>query len=206
MWIMERLTFWRFLPEPKLAATERATMRNLPLLFAASVLLAACGGGGDADRNDSASPAANQGGGVAGTVGGARAIAASDSLTGLYEAKSGGLPSQLCIVERGAGATRFGLNIWGANMHACSGAGTVTRDGNRLSLTMAGDRSCTLSATIEGDAVRISDNIPEGCSYYCGQNVAMAGVRLARSGNTQADAMKARDVVDEPLCDAPGEG
>jgi hypothetical protein len=31
----------------------------------------------------------------------------------------------------------------------------------------------------------------------------MTGVSLARTGTTEADALKARDVVDEPLCDAP---
>jgi hypothetical protein len=178
-------------------------MRILPLLLAASALLAAaCGGGGEGNQSAAA------GGGTGGSGGKAASapIAATDALTGLYELKSGGLPSQLCIVDRGGGAARFGLNVWGPNMHACSGAGTVARQGNGLTLTMAGDRSCTLDATIEGNAIRIGAKVPEGCAYYCGKNVELAGVSLARTGNTEADALKARDVVDEPLCEAPAKG
>jgi hypothetical protein len=199
MWIMERLALWRFLPEPTLAATERTAMTRFPLLLAA-LLTAACGGGGEESANQAA-PGAGGGGSSP-----ARPIAASDSLTGLYELKSGGLPSQLCIIQRGGGTARFGLNIWGANMHACSGAGTVERKGSKLTLVMAGDRSCTVDATIEGNAIRLSGKMPEGCAYYCGKNVAMTGISLARSGNTEADALKARDVVDEPLCDGPDKG
>jgi len=175
-------------------------MKKFPLLFAA-LLVTACGGGGEDSANQTAAARAASGGSSP-----ARPIAASDSLTGLYELKSGGLPSQLCVIQRGGGAARFGLNIWGANMHACSGAGTVERKGSKLTLVMAGDRSCTVDATIEGDAIRLSGKMPEGCAYYCGKNVAMTGISLARSGNTEADALKARDVVDEPLCDASTKG
>jgi hypothetical protein len=183
------------------AATERIVMKKFPLLVAA-LLVTACGGGGE-DKGNQASPSAQGSGGGADP---AKPIGASDSLTGLYELKSGGLPSQLCIIQRGGGAARFGLNIWGANMHACSGAGTVERKGSKLTLVMAGDRSCTVDAAIEGNAIRLAGKVPEGCAYYCGKNVAMTGISLARSGNTEADALKARDVVDEPLCDAPAKG
>jgi hypothetical protein len=172
-----------------------------PLLLAATILLAACGSGGDGEGNKAA-PAKSAGGGGQATG----PIGAGDSLTGLYETKEGGLSSQLCIVERGAGAARFGLNIWGGNMHSCSGAGTAAREGQKLTLTMDGDRTCAVAATIQGNAIRLPDSVPEGCSYYCGARAKMTGVSLARTGNTEADALKARDVVDEPLCDAPKPG
>jgi hypothetical protein len=168
-------------------------------LLAAAALLSACGGGETDAGNRSAT--ADGKAGSSGTRSATAPIAASGPLTGLYEAKSGGLSSQLCIVEGGKGAARFGLNIWGGNMHSCSGAGTVTRSAGGLTFTMAGDRSCTVDARIEGNAIRLADKVPEGCSYYCGKNARMTGVSLTRTGTSEADAMKARDVVDEPLCD-----
>jgi hypothetical protein len=201
MWIMERLGSWGFLPEPALAATGRTMMRMKPLLLAATFLLSACGGGGEGDGNKASSAkAASSGSSPTGPIG------AGDSLTGLYEAKSGGLSSQLCIVQRGGGEARFGMNLWGGNMHSCSGAGTAVRAGQQLTLTMAGDRACTITARIDGNAIRLPDSVPEGCSYYCGKNAKMTGVSLARTGTTETDALKARDVVDEPLCDAAKAG
>jgi hypothetical protein len=181
-------------------------IKTLPL-FAAAFLLTACGGEGGEDGN--ASVPAN--GGKAGKSSAARLaaaapIAASGPLTGLYESKSGGLSSQLCVVDRGKGAARFGLNIWGGNMHSCSGAGTVARKGSGLTLTMAGDRSCVVEARIEGNAIKLPDKVPEGCSYYCGARAQMTGVTLTRTGSSEADALKARDMVDEALCDASAKG
>jgi hypothetical protein len=187
-------------------------MRTKPLLLAATFLLAACAGGGEGEGNEAASTKAGSGksapGGAAGSGAAAagRPIAAGDSLTGLYERKDGGLSSQLCIVQRGGGEARFGLNLWGGNMHSCSGAGTAVRSGQQLTLTMAGDRACVITARIQGNAIRLPERVPEGCSYYCGARARMTGVSLARTGTTEADALKARDVVDEPLCDASNAG
>ena len=172
--------------------------KTLPLL-AGLLLLTACGGGGE-DGNQAKAEGKSGGGGAAKA---SAAIGASETLTGLYESKSGGLSSQLCILDRGEKGARFGLNLWGANMHSCSGAGTVTREGAKVTLTMSGDRSCTVEAKIEGNAIRLPDKVPEGCSYYCGARAQMTGISLARTGSTEADALKARDLVDEPLCDAP---
>ena len=174
--------------------------KTLPL-FAALALLTACGGGGG-DGNNQTAAAGGGGSPGGGSAAGTAPIAASGPLTGLYETKSGGLSSQLCIVDRGQSGARFGLNLWGGNMHSCSGAGTAVRKGSSLTLTMAGDRSCTVEARIEGNAIRLPDKVPEGCSYYCGAQAKMTGVVLTRTGSSEADALKARDVVDEPLCDA----
>jgi hypothetical protein len=183
-------------------------LKTLPL-FAALALLTACGGGEGNSQGEASNGGGVQGAGKAGGSGnggraasGAGAIPASGPLTGLYESKSGGLSSQLCIVDRGEGAARFGLNIWGGNMHSCSGAGTVARKGGGLTLTMAGDRSCVIEARIDGDAIRLPAKVPEGCTYYCGARAQLTGISLTRTGKTEADALKARDVVDEPLCDA----
>jgi hypothetical protein len=182
-------------------------MRIKPLLLAATFLLAACGSGGEGEGNNTASAKGGSGGSAgSGAATASRPIVAGDSLTGLYEKKDGGLSSQLCIVQRGGGEARFGLNLWGGNMHSCSGAGTAVRAGQQLTLTMAGDRACVITARIQGNAIRLPDSVPEGCSYYCGARARMTGVSLARTGTSEADALKARDVVDEPLCDASKAG
>lgn len=149
------------------------------------MLVAGCGAGAD-QASDSADGAAASGVETAG-------------LTGLYE--SGGTkPSQLCIVDRGTGNAAFGIVVWGANLHSCSGAGSAVREGNRLTLAMAGDRSCTLEATIADGKVTLPATVPEGCSYYCGAEARLGGAAFTKKGSTLEDAMKAVDLVGEPLC------
>ena len=124
-------------------------------------------------------------------------------LTGLYEGGSGAQKDQLCIVDKGGGNAQFGLIVWGTNMHSCAGAGTVVRNGDRLTLKMAGDSACTIDATMEGGTIRLPASVPAGCSYYCGAEASMAAT-FARSGSTVADAKKAKDLAGDPLCDVSG--
>lgn len=161
-------------------------------LFIPLFLLAGCGAAGDPpDANSSVSAA----------KGGAPAAAVQTAgLTGLYEGGSGQTRNQMCILDRGAGDSRFGLVVWGANMHSCSGSGSVTRQGDRLRLSMAGDSTCTLDARIEGGTVTLPASTPAGCSYYCGARASLTNASFRRTGNTAADAMKARDLVGDPLC------
>ncbi|HWH18704.1 MAG TPA: hypothetical protein VNT77_10290 [Allosphingosinicella sp.] len=151
----------------------------------ALVLVAGCGAGAD-QANNAADDA----------VGSAVATA---GLTGLYEGGSV-RPNQLCIIDEGTGNASFGLVVWGANMHSCSGAGQAVRDGNRLTLTMTGDESCAIEASIEGGKVTLPATLPQGCAYYCGAQARMTGASFTRKGVTAEDAMKATDLVGEPLC------
>lgn len=155
-------------------------------LMMALVLVAGCGAGGD-QANNAADDA------VADAVG-------TSGLTGLYEGGTANRPNQLCVIDRGAGNASFGLVVWGANMHSCSGSGQVTRDGSRLTLAMAGDESCRIEATIDGGTVTLPSALPEGCAYYCGAQAQMAGAAFTKKGGTAEDAMKAVDLVGEPLC------
>ncbi|HEY0625616.1 MAG TPA: hypothetical protein VGD10_02675 [Allosphingosinicella sp.] len=147
----------------------------------ALVLVTGCGAGGD-QANQSAGSAAQTAG-----------------LTGLYEGGSP-RPNQLCVIDRGAGNASFGLVVWGANMHSCSGAGSVGQAGNKLTLTMAGDQSCTIEANISGGNVTLPATVPEGCAYYCGAQAKLGGATFEKKGATAEDAMKAVDLVGEPLC------
>ena len=106
----------------------------------------------------------------------------------------------MCVVKADNGDQRFGLVVWGSNMHSCSGSGTARREGDVLKLSMAGDSACTIRATISGTSVKMPADLPAGCSYYCGAQAKLGGVELRQVGTTKVDAMKARDLVGEPLC------
>lgn len=176
-------------------------MRNLPTLLAFA-LLAGCGGAGG---NESGNASGAAGGGGAQAAGGSAApqtAVETAGLTGLYEGGAGPRKSQLCVIDKGTGDARFGINVWGENMHSCAGAGTAVRSGERLTLTMAGDSTCKIEATMRGGVVTLPATLPEGCGYYCGKQARFSGASLARTGTTAADAMKARDVADDPLCES----
>jgi hypothetical protein len=164
----------------------------LPLLL----LVAGCGRG-DQPADDRA---AAEGRVAAPAAGAPAAAAASASLTGLYEGGAGAQKNQLCIVEKGKEA-RFGLLVWGANLHSCSGAGQAVREGERLSLRMTGDETCTIAATMKDGVVSLPQTLPTGCAYYCGARASLAGARFTRTSATEADAHKATDIAGDPLCD-----
>jgi hypothetical protein len=174
-------------------------MRSLviPLL-----VLAACKGGEEPGENGAAPAEQADGAGASGSSNRnkAAALAADTGLTGLYEGGGGARPNQLCMVGKSGGEAEFGLIIMGAGGNNCSGAGTAVRSGERLTLTMAGDRSCAIEARFSGGTVTLPASVPEGCAYYCAAGARLAGTRFERKGATRADAMKAKDFADDPLC------
>lgn len=155
----------------------------------ALVLVAGCGAGGD------------QAGNGTGAADGVPASAVQTSnLTGLYEGGAPLQPNQICVIDKGTGNAAFGLVVWGENLHSCSGSGEVIREGDTLRLSMAGDESCTIEGKISGGNVTLPQAVPEGCSYYCGARARLAGATFTKKGGTAEDAMKAKDLVGEPLC------
>jgi hypothetical protein len=123
----------------------------------------------------------------------------ADSLIGLWQAGQGARPDQLCVVRRGD-TPQFGLVVWGANLRSCSGAGTLVRKGDRVTLTMTGDSACAIDARVEGGRIVMPDHVPPGCAYYCGAGAKLEGAALSRVGSTAADAAKAKDLAGDPLC------
>jgi hypothetical protein len=186
---MERLAPSGFLP-------ETIMKKIFPFLL---LLLAACGRDSAPDGNqatpDSRGPAASKPG-----SGSSSPAEAQARLTGLYEGGSGAQKNQMCIVEKG-GRAEFGLLVWGGNMHSCSGAGRAVRKGERLTLTMTGDETCTIDATYRDGTVTLPATLPLGCAYYCGARASLAGARFTRSGSSQSDVKKATDIAGDPLCD-----
>lgn len=159
----------------------------------ALVLVAGCGAGAD-QGNDSAD------GGVA-----ADAVQTA-GLTGLYEGGAPLRPNQMCVIDRGTGSASFGLVVWGEDMNSCAGSGEAVRQGDTLRLTMAGDESCAIEARMEGGTVTLPQALPQGCAYYCGAEATLGGASFARKGGSVEDAMKAKDLVGEPLCSGASAG
>jgi hypothetical protein len=166
----------------------RNGLRQLGLLL---VLLPAACGRGDASNGTVA-------------TGGAQAPAGpvqTDTLTGLYESGSGPRRNQLCMIARDGGNTGFGFVAWSSGDPSCSASGVAQRDGNRLRLLLDGDQSCALEARIDGGRVTFPTNVPEACQrYYCGPGAQMAGVQFDKVGGGEADALRATDLVGDPLC------
>jgi hypothetical protein len=160
------------------------------------LLLAACDrSDAPADRGNAAAPAA-----AARPAAGPAAPAPDARLTGLYEGGAGEQKNQMCIVEKG-GEAQFGLLVWGGNLHSCSGAGRAVRSGDRLSLSMTGDETCTIEASLKDGTITLPATLPAGCAYYCGARASLANATFTRAGTTQADARKATDIAGDPLCD-----
>jgi len=122
------------------------------------------------------------------------------SLTGLWEGGQPATPNQLCMVETAPGTARFGLVVWGGNLHSCSGEGDARRLGGRLLLTMAGDSKCEIVATISDSAIAFPTSVPDGCAYYCGARATLTGARFAARGSGPDSARKAIDLAGDPLC------
>jgi hypothetical protein len=161
-------------------------------LLAALLVLPACDRGDPIARNQAESgPPAGK------TAAKTAAPAASARLAGLYEGGTGAQKNQMCIVEKG-GEARFGLLVWGGNLHSCSGAGKALRTGDRLTLTMTGDETCTIDASFRDGIVTLPDKLPLGCAYYCGAHASFAGARFSRAGD---DVKQATDIAGDPLCD-----
>ena len=164
----------------------------------ALALVAGCGAS-DRREGNGATPADKAVSPGREAAGAAASAVATAGLTGLYEAGAGAGKSQLCILDKGPGNAQFGIKVAGANMLACQGAGSAVRAGDRLTLKMSGDQACTVEGTIAGGTVTLARS--EGsCDYYCGGATRFDGVALARTGASAADALKAKDVVGEPLC------
>ena len=164
-------------------------------LLIALLILGGCSGGEGQDDGNAVAPADGSKTAEAPTRPGE-----ISTLMGLYEGDGAPRANQLCIVENAGEAPRFGLVVWGANLHSCSGSGTAEREGDRLRLKMAGDETCTIDARISGAGIVLPDSVPDGCAYYCGAEARLTGARFDQVGTGRGDAAKAKDLVGDPLC------
>jgi hypothetical protein len=171
-------------------------MRPILLCLA---LLGGCGAVGDRSPRDRA--AGNESAAADAEAGeeAAESAVQTATLTGRYEGGTGAERSQLCIIDRGTGNSRFGL-VLRTGAGTCSGAGRALRQDRRLTLDMAGDQACRIDATIDGRRVAFPAGDPAGCAYYCAPGAALTNATFDKVGGSAEDAMQARDLVGDPLC------
>jgi hypothetical protein len=155
------------------------------------LLAAGCGGAGDRSAGEGVEPAEVSGNAVSPVQ--------IETLTGLYEGGAAPAASQLCILEGQGGQARFGLVARTAR-GSCSGAGDAVRGPGRLTLVMSGDSACRIEAGVDDLRVVFPPTVQAGCAYYCAPGATMAGAVLDKTGGTRDDAMRARDLVGDPLC------
>lgn len=126
------------------------------------------------------------------------------TLTGLYESGAAGSRSQMCMIDRQTGDTRFGIVLRGPANESCSGSGSAVRQGDVLRLTMAGDEACTIEARIADGRISFPAGTAPGCAYYCSRGARFAGASFDKTGGTAQDAMRAEDLVGDRLCAGTG--
>lgn len=122
-------------------------------------------------------------------------------LTGHYELV--GQPERrgrMCITPAASGTHPFGIVTETSDGGSCGGAGEAVRVADILRLTMAGDEDCLIEARIEGRQVTLPSSLPQGCAYYCSPDSTLAGTVFEKTGGTEDDAMRAKDLAGDPLC------
>lgn len=155
------------------------------VVVALGLLLVGCGrgeGGDDARGN---------------TAAGVSQTAAAEGLAGLYEgAGEGARRNRMCIVPGAGAQPRFGLIAWGQGDRNCTMAGEARRSGNALRLEA--DPECVFEARMEGTAITMPEQLPQGCAYYCGPGASLGGAGYGKTPG--GDPQAAIDLAGDPLC------
>ena len=155
------------------------------------LLAGACGGAGDRSAGEAVE--------VVEPAPEAAPAVQTATLTGLYEGEAAASGHRLCIVEGPGGQARFGLVVTGAAGN-CSGTGRASAQAGQLTLDMAGDSACRIVAGIDDGRVVFPPTVQGGCAYYCAPGATMAGALFDKTGGAREDAMRAQDLVGDPLC------
>lgn len=157
-----------------------------PAILVPLLLLSSCdGGGGNETAGSNSRESAVQ----------------TDDLTGLYEGQGEGeRRNRICMISRSSGTISFGIVTWKSVSGTCSGAGEVTRRGDVLRLAMSGGEKCVIEARMTGTQIAFASSLPETCAYYCSPGATIAGETFEKTGGTAEAAMRATDLVGDPLC------
>ncbi len=158
-------------------------MIRLLLAFVALALLASCPRI-DGEMRDVRAPDLETAAVLRGLV---RAPGDSD-VVGLYARDT----DRLCVVRRGAGGGyRVGAYVDYGDGIGCSGAGTLTRSGERLSVALT--PGCTFDAQFDGDRIAFPARLPAACAQLCRGRASFAALTALRLSEVPAEAATMRD-------------
>ena len=97
---------------------------------------------------------------------------------------------RVCVVRRGGGY-RIGAYVDYGDGLGCSGAGTLTRAGERVSLTLG--EGCAFDAQFDGDRIAFPAVLPVACAKLCGRRASFAALTAVRLSEAPAEAATMRD-------------
>lgn len=106
---------------------------------------------------------------------------ASRDIVGLYARDT----DRLCIVPDGSGYRGAAYVDYGEGI-ACSGRGRVTRDDDRLRLSLG--EGCTIEAAFDGETITFPAQVPEGCRALCTSRASFAALSVGRLSASVAEA------------------
>ena len=114
-------------------------------------------------------------------------------IVGLYARDT----DRICVLHS-AGEYRIGAFVDYGDGITCSGAGSVTRAGERLHLRLSD--ACSFDARLEGDKLAVPGALPDGCKALCSQRASFAGLEVSRMSESAAEAEAMRDASGKRLC------
>lgn len=158
------------------------------LWLAAALLLAGCSK--EVDTGNSGGAALEEAAIAAGVVRDPDA----GSLAGLYTRDT----DQVCIVAKDGGY-RIGASV-DLGDQGCSAAGTVTRSGERLSISFDGAPGCSFDARLDGDRIVFPGAVPGACARLCTDRASLAAVEVDLLSEAATEAAAMRDRKDRELC------
>lgn len=164
-------------------------------MFLVALMLAACG------RDDRKTPVAAptpQGLEAAAIQAGVIPDPANTDITGLYARES----DRICIVPS-ATAYRIGVFVDYDEQQNCGGAGTVTRDGETLHVSLGrgeGASDCRFDARFEGDRIVFPARLPDACQKICVGRASVAALDVNRLSESVSEASTLRDAKGRLLC------
>lgn len=116
-----------------------------------------------------------------------RAPGESD-VAGLYARDT----DRLCVVRRASGGGyRIGAYVDYGDGIGCSGAGTLTRSGDRVSIALT--PGCTFEAGFDGDRIAFPARLPAACAQLCRGRASFAALTALRLSEVPAEAATMRD-------------
>ena len=88
---------------------------------------------------------------------------------------------RLCLAES---AGRAGFITFGEGDANCSVTGSLSRSGERLTITPDGDAACRVEATLAGDRLTLGP-ASAACAYYCGPSASFADKQFTRTNGAE---------------------
>ncbi|URW76842.1 hypothetical protein M9980_06515 [Sphingomonas donggukensis] len=118
---------------------------------------------------------------------------ADRDIVGLYARDT----DRVCVVRRGLGY-RIGAHVDYGQGVACSGAGSVSRSGDTLRVTLG--EGCAFYARFDGARIVFPASVPEACAQLCGRRASFEALEVDRLSESEAEARAMRTAGNELPC------